>query len=186
LAIGHRSFRWIACRVVPAPNPRKRAALGVVLLLAAGCGGSGGALKGHVVEGEGFSFRAPAAWKVQRSGSELQVGQGTDLVSVTRYPLLRRFRPEQWAKVVPELDHAAAALARQQSGAVADAKTLTVAGQQARRYDVLYERDGKKLTERITFLLREKTEYLLLCRYERGASTDACDRLLSSFTLAAA
>ena len=59
-------------------------------------------------------------------------------------------------------------------------------GQAARRYDVLYERDGKKLTERITFVLREKTEYLLLCRYERGASTDACERLLGSFRLAAA
>jgi len=172
--------------LVPVPNPRKRAALGVVLLLTAGCGSGGGAEKTHVVQGEGFSFGAPAAWKVQRSGSELEVGESTDLVSVTRYPLLRRFRAEQWAKVVPELDHAAAALARQQSGAVAGVKTLTVAGQQARRYDVLYERDGKKLTERITFLLREKTEYLLLCRYERGASTDACDRLLSSFTLAAA
>jgi hypothetical protein len=186
LVIRHRSFRWIACRLVPARHPRKRAALGVVLLLAAGCGGGGGAQKARIVEGEGFSFRAPAAWKVQRSGGKLEVGQGTDLVSVTRYPLLRRFRPEQWAKVVPELDRAAAALARQQSGAVADAKTLSVAGQQARRYDVLYERDGKKLTERITFLLRKKTEYLLLCRYERGASTEACDRLLSSFTLAAA
>jgi hypothetical protein len=172
--------------VVPVPNPRKRAALGVVLLLAAGCGGGGGAQKARVVEGDGFSFRAPAAWKVRRGGSELEVGEGTDLVSVTRYPLLRRFRPEQWAKVVRELDRAAAALARQQSGALADAKTLTVAGQQAQRYDVLYERDGKKLTERITFLLRAKTEYLLLCRYERGASTDACDRLLSSFALAAA
>ena len=172
--------------MVPIPNPRKQAALGVVLLLTAGCGGGAGAQKARVVEGDGFSFRAPAAWKVQRNGSDLQVGQGTDLVSVTRYPLLRRFRAEQWAKVVTELDHAAAALARQQSGAVADVKTLTVAGQQARRYDVLYERDGKKLTERITFLLREKTEYLLLCRYERGASTDVCDRLLSSFALAAA
>lgn len=172
--------------MVPVPNPRKRAALGVALLLAAGCGGGGGAQTARVVDGDGFSFRAPAAWKVQRTGSELQVGQGRDLVSVTRYPLLRRFRPEQWAKIVPELDGAAAALARQQSGVVADKKTLPVAGQQARRYDVLYERDGKKLTERITFLLREKTEYLLLCRYERGGSTDACDRLLSSFALAAA
>jgi hypothetical protein len=143
-------------------------------------------LKWRVVQGQGFSFRAPAGWKVERRGSELLVGDGTDLVSVTRYPLVRRFRPGQWAKVMPELDRAAAALARQQSGATADARTITVGGQEARRYDVLYERDGKKLTERITFVLREKTEYLLLCRYERGASTDACDRLLRSFKLAAA
>jgi hypothetical protein len=138
------------------------------------------------VQGEGFSFRAPAGWKVERRAAELLVGEGTDLVSVTRYPLLGRFRPGQWAKVVPELDRAASALARQQTGTVADPKTITVGGQKARRYDVLYERDGKKLTERITFVLRKKTEYLLLCRYERGDSTDACDGLLSSFRLAAA
>jgi hypothetical protein len=139
-----------------------------------------------VVQGEGFRFGAPVGWKVERRAAELLVGDGTDLVSVTRYPLLRRFRSGQWAKVVPELDRAAAALARQQTGTIADPKTITVGGQAARRYDVLYERDGRKLTERITFVLREKTEYLLLCRYERGASTDACDRLLGSFRLAAA
>ena len=116
----------------------------------------------------------------------MQVGEGTDLVSVTRYPLLRRFRPGLWAKVVPELDRAAAAIARQQTGVVKDPATVTVGGQKARRYDVDYERDGKKLTERITFVLREKAEYLLLCRYERGGSADACELLLSSFRLAAA
>ena len=140
-------------------------------------------MKERIVQGQGFSFRAPAGWKVERRGAELLVSDGTDLLSVTRYPLLRRFRPQQWAKVVPELDRAAAALAGQQSGGSADAQTVTVGGQRARRYDVLYERDGKKLTERITFVLREKTEYLLLCRYDRGGSTDACDRLLATFTL---
>lgn len=158
----------------------------MVLLFAAGCGGSSGGAKERVVQGDGFTFRAPAGWAVERRGGEVQVGEGTDLVSVTRYPLLRRFRPELWAKVVPELDRAAGAVARQQTGTVVDSRTLTVGGQKARRYDVNYERDGKKLTERIAFVLRERTEYLLLCRYERGGSTDACDRLLRSFRLAAA
>ena len=49
-----------------------------------------------------------------------------------------------------------------------------------------YESKGKALVERIAFVLRGKTEYLLLCRYERGADTEPCDRLLSSFKLAAA
>jgi hypothetical protein len=186
LAIRHRSFRWIACRLVPVPNPRKRAAIGVVLLVLTGCGASSSAAGDRLVQGQGFSFRAPADWALERRGSEVQAGRGTDLISVTRYPLLRRFRPQAWAKVVPELDRAAATVARQQSGTAADSRTVTVGGRQARRYDVLYERDSKKLTERITFVLREKTEYLLLCRYERGGSTDACDRLLSSFKLAAA
>lgn len=112
--------------------------------------------------------------------------QGTGLISVTQFPLQRRFRPELWNKVVPELDRAAAAVAGQQQGTVANPQTITVAGQKARRYDVAYTSDGRQLVERIAFVLRGKTEYLLLCRYERGGSTEACDGLLTSFRLAAA
>jgi hypothetical protein len=100
--------------------------------------------------------------------------------------LQRRFRPELWNKVVPELDRAAAAVATQQKGTVIDSRTANVSGQKARRYDVAYTSDGKELVERIAFVLRGKIEYLLLCRYERGGSTDACDGLLTSFKLAAA
>jgi hypothetical protein len=129
---------------------------------------------------------APADWGVSRKGREVRAAQGTGLVSVTRFPLQRRFRPELWTKVTPELDRAAAAVARQQQGTVINSQTATVAGQKARRYDVAYTNDGKDLVERIAFVLRGKTEYLLLCRYERGGSTDACDGLLTSFKLAAA
>lgn len=52
------------------------------------------------------------------------------------------------------------------------------------RYDVEYEHEGRKLVERIAFVLRGKVEYLLLCRYERGGDTDACDNLFGTFTLA--
>ncbi len=134
---------------------------------------------------------APAGWGVSRQGSEVQgsevqAAQGTRLISVTRFPLLRRFRPGLWDKVVPELDRAAAAIARQQQGMVIDPRTVTIAGQKARRYDVAYTREGNQLVERIAFVLRGKSEYLLLCRYERGGDTEACDRLLTSFRLAAA
>jgi hypothetical protein len=135
------------------------------------------------VQGEGYSFSAPAGWAVTRSGREVQAADGLQLVSVTRYPLLRRFRPALWAKVVPELDRAASELAQQQNGTVRNMETVTIAGRQARRYDIDYTRDGKQLVERIAFVLRDKTEYLLLCRYERGGSTDACDRLLATFAL---
>jgi hypothetical protein len=84
---------------------------------------------------------------------------------------------------VPQLDRAATELAKQQNGEVAESRTVTIAGQKARRYDIEYERNGKSLVERIAFVLRRKTEYLLLCRYERGGDTDACDRLLATFTL---
>ena len=105
---------------------------------------------------------------------------------MTRFPLLRRFRPGLWDKVVPELDRAAAAVASQQQGTVSDSRNVTIAGQKARRYDVGYTSGGKQLVERIAFVLRGKTEYYLLCRYERGGDTEACDRLLTSFRLAAA
>lgn len=152
------------------------------LLTLAGCGGGGPpALK--VVQGDGYRFSAPADWSVVRSGREVQVSEGLKLVSVTRYPLLRKYRPELWARVVPELNGAAAQLARQQNGKVGATQTVTIAGRRARRYDIDYERDGKQLVERLVFVLRGKTEYLLLCRYDRGGDTDACDRLLATFTL---
>ena len=147
-----------------------------------GCGG-GGAPALKLVEGSGYRFSAPADWAVVRSARELQASKGLDLVSVTRYPLLRAYRPELWMRVVPELDRTATQLAQQQQGAVGESRTVTVAGQQARRYDIDYERDGKTLVERIAFVLRGKREYLLLCRYARGGGTDACDRLLATFTL---
>jgi hypothetical protein len=179
------SFRWVASSCVPARNRRKQAVLGLTLLAVAGCGG-GTPQQGQVVRGAGFTFVAPVGWKTVRKGRELQAARGTRLVSVTRFPLVRRFRPELWQQVVPELDRAAAAVARQQHGEVSDPRTVTIAGRKSRRYDVAYTNEGKELVERIAFVLRGKTEYLLLCRYERGGDSDACDGLLTSFKLAAA
>jgi hypothetical protein len=179
------SFRWFASSCVPACNRRKQAVLGLTLLVVAGCGSSS-AQKGYIVHGAGFTFAAPARWTVTRKGREVQAAQGTRLISVALFPLLRRFTPGLWDKVVPELDRAAAAVARQQQGTVVDPRTVTIGGRRARRYDVAYTRDGKQLVERIGFVLRGKSEYLLLCRYERGGDTEACDRLLTSFRLAAA
>jgi len=163
-------------------NPCKRAACALSLLALGGCGG-GGPQAVKVVQGNGYSFSAPADWSVVRTARSVQVSKGLQLVSVTRYPLLRRFRPELWGNVVPELDRAASELAQQQNGKVRNAETVTIAGRRARRYDIDYTHDGKQLVERLAFVLREKTEYLLLCRYEDGGSTDACDRLRATFTL---
>jgi hypothetical protein len=179
------SFRSFASSCVPVRNRRKQAVLWLTLLVVSGCGGAS-AQKGYIVHGTGFTFVAPADWGVSRKGREVQAAQGRLLISVTRFPLLRRFRPGLWDKVVPELDRAAAAVASQQQGTVSDPRNVTIAGQKARRYDVAYTRQGKQLVERIAFVLRGKTEYLLLCRYEPGGSTDACDGLLTSFRLAAA
>ena len=138
------------------------------------------------MRGTGYTFAAPADWTVVRAGREVRVSHGVQLVSVARFHLLRAYRPDLWKQVIPELDRAAEAVARQQEGTVGNARTVMIAGRSARRYDIEYERDGRKLVERIGFVLRGKTEYLLLCRYESGGDTGACDRLLSSFRLAAA
>jgi hypothetical protein len=179
------SFRWFASSCVPARKRRKQAVLGLTLLLAAGCG-SAPAQEGFEVRGTGFTFVAPASWRVSRKGREVQAVLGTRLISVTHFMLQRRFRPALWSNVVPELDRAAATVSSQQQGAVTDSRTVTIGGRQARRYDISYARDGKQLVERIAFVLRGKSEYLLLCRYERGGDTEACDGLLTSFRLAAA
>ena len=125
-------------------NRRKQAVLGLTLLVVSGCGG-GTAQKGYTVKGTGFTFVAPADWAVSRKGGEVQAAQGTGLISVTRFPLQRRFRPDLWAKVVPELDRAAAAVARQHQGTVLNSRSINVAGQKARRYDVAYTKEGKEL-----------------------------------------
>jgi hypothetical protein len=176
------SFPWVANGFVPEPNPRKRALLGLTLLLAAGCGG-GGHQSERVVRGTGYRFSSPESWSVSRSGHEVQVAEGSALVSVTRYPLLRGYRTSLFEHVIPELDHAAAGLAAQQKGTVARSRTVTIAGREARSYDLDFSRNSSRLVERITFVLRGKTEYELLCRYARGGDTRACDRLLETFTL---
>ena len=177
------SFRWVANGFVPCRNPRKRAVLGLALLLLAGCGGDRGEHAERIVRGTGYRFAAPLGWPVVRRDREVQAAHGVALVSVTRYPLIRSYRTSLWDHVLPELDRAAAGLAAQQHGNVGESATVTVSGHRARRYDIDYERDGKQLVERLAFVLRGKTEYLLLCRYARGGDTRACDRLLATFTL---
>jgi hypothetical protein len=152
--------------------------------LAAGCGGAGKAPAERLVRGSGYSFSAPTTWQVVRSGREVQASKGVALVSVTRYPLLRAYRSTLFDHVRPELDRAAAGLATQQQGKVAESHTVTISGRLSRSYDIDYAHNGKQLVERLAFVLRGKTEYLLLCRYVRGGDTGACDRLVATFTLA--
>ncbi len=148
----------------------------------AGCGGSGTA-KEQTVRGTGSGFSAPADWTVKRAQRVVQVSQGIELISVTRYELLRSYRPALWDHVVPEHVRAAQGVAEQQKGRVASSRTVTMAGRRARSYDMAYRREGRNLVERITFVLRGKTEYYLLCRYVGGGVTGACDRLRATFTL---
>ena len=85
--------------------------------------------------------------------------------------------------MVKELDRVATGVAAQQRGSISSSETTDLAGRQARRYDISYETRGKQLVERLAFVLRGKTEYLLLCRFEQSGDRGPCDRLLGSFRL---
>jgi hypothetical protein len=177
------SFRLLAQSSIPVGNPRKQAVLLLALLVLTGCGAGSAERAEQRVRGMGYTFSAPADWKVARRAGEVRVEKGLAVLSVRRYPLLRAFRPELWTQVLPELDRAADQVAVQQHGTVTSRRTVRISGRQGRSYEVSYQHDGKQLVERLGFVLREKTEYLLLCRYERGGDTDACDRLVETFRL---
>jgi hypothetical protein len=178
------SFRWVVCRFVPRPNPRKQAVLAFALpLLLAACGNGGTGTGERLIRGPDYSFSGPAGWEVSRTQRELRLTSGLNVVSVTRFQLARAFRPELWPEVVKELDQAAEAVATRQRGEVDDRQTVTISGLRARRYDIRYEADGKELVQRIAFVLRGKTAYLLLCRYAPGGDTRACDGLLATYRL---
>ena len=174
-------------RFVPRANPCKQALLGAVLLVS-GCGGGGKSERPpQVVRGTGYRFEAPAGWTIVRSGRQVQAAEGGKslaLVAVSRFPLLRAAKEELSAKVVKELDRVATGVAAQQHGSISSSETTGLSGVQARRYDIAYEARGKQLVERLVFVLRGKTEYLLLCRYEQGGDTGPCSELLRTFRLA--
>jgi hypothetical protein len=158
------------------------------VVVTAGCGGGGGGedVAPQAVRGMGFRFEAPAGWSIVRSGRQVQAAEGGKslaLVAVSRFPLLRRAGEQLTTKVVKELDRVATGVAAQQHGSIAMSETTEIAGRQARRYDVDYDARGKQLVERLAFVLDGKTEYLLLCRFEKDGDTEPCDELLRTFTL---
>ncbi len=145
----------------------------------AGCGG--GAKAPVTIRGDGYSFSAPGGWKVTRTGTSVASAHGSQAVSVTTFRLTRRYRPTMWAKAVKELDGVAAKLAAELGGEVDAARTVRAGGTTARQYDLAFTRNGDRLVERITFVLRGRREYELLCRFEEGKDDPACMLLQSSF-----
>jgi len=183
----------IGSRVYPQRHLRKRAAFSipaalVVTVLLAGCGGGSKktAAAPQLVNGGGFTFGVPAGWQVTRAGRNVTVTQGTSpaLASVTVLPLLKLYQPALFQRAVGELDRVTAALAVKLNGKVIARRTIIVAGFRARQYDLAYSRAGAGLVDRITYVLRAKSEYYLLCRWpaDKGEPS-ACGLLTSSFRL---
>ncbi len=178
----------------PQRTSRKRSALGVPLALAvsallAGCGGGGSKTAGagtQKVTGTGFTFSVPLGWQVTAAGRNVTVkhGSGPELASVTVLPLVKRYRPALFTRAIAELDRVTAALAAKLKGKLIARRTIIVAGLRARQYDLAYTRAGSGLIDRITYVLRAKSEYYLLCRWPADeGEPSACVLLTSSFRL---
>jgi hypothetical protein len=163
-----------------------------LLLAIAGCGGGSSdqeATATVAVRGPGFVFRAPADRELVRTERAVMVqppGEGgAELESVTRYPLIKAFRPTLWPGVVTELDGAVDKLAAGLSGTVESDENVRAGGRRARRYEVSYEREGEQLRQRITFVFRGREEFQLLCRYpDAETPPPACTLMEQTFTLA--
>jgi hypothetical protein len=157
--------------------------------LVAGCGGGGGerpAVQMQRVQGKGFSFLVPEAWSVKRAARSVTVkpGGGATLASVTVLTLRRRYTPALFATVSHELDRVVTTLAGKLHGKVIARRTVVVAGTRSRQYDVAYSRGGSGLIDRITFVLRGRSEYYVLCRWEADAGEPAaCARLTATLKL---
>lgn len=118
------------------------------------------------MRGSGFTFSVPRGWSVARRPGAVVARHAGELVSVTRFPLLKPYDPAKFAAVTKELDRVAARLDARAKG-----ETIEVANRKVRAY--------RYAGKRIAFVLEGKQEYQLFCSRDGGA----CDLLFSSFAL---
>jgi hypothetical protein len=146
----------------------------LVIVILSGCGGSGHPkVQWQAVAAPGFHFRAPRSWHVSIANGRTTVTHGPDFVQVATFPLARRYTADLFGRVRNELDVRMATVARQAKGSVSGHTVVTVDGGRSHVYDV---RVGGR-TDRYTFVLRGKREFLLLC----SADSAVCDELAASF-----
>jgi hypothetical protein len=168
-----RSFRLDTARLIPGGFRCKQALLLAALILS-GCGGSGAPkVQWQRVAAAGYHFRAPQGWQVTGAGDRTTAKDGHAFVQVATFPLVHAYSDGLFDKVRSELDIRMADVARQSGGDVTEHRVVTVDGGRAHSYEV---RVGKR-TDRYTFVLRGKREFLLLC----SADAAVCDELAASF-----
>jgi hypothetical protein len=161
-------------------------ASGLALCLTS-CGDSGSSGEERLVDGNGFTFMAPASWDETRRASMITVSPGKDepeLVGVSIFRLVKPYKASLFPRVVPELNGVAKKLAGQLGGRVTGGRTVTIDGQKGRQYELAYPLDGDRLQQTITFVLRDRREYQLMCRRASGQKLGACRRLVRTFRIA--
>ncbi|MGH3001900.1 MAG: hypothetical protein ACRDM1_04425 [Gaiellaceae bacterium] len=127
--------------------------------------------------GPGFSFQAPAGWKVQRSDDMVSAAQDSELVQVATFPLQKRYSAALFERVSKELSTRVRAVAAQTGGTVSGHSTVTAGGIRSHAYDVTV---GDHVDQYV-FVLRGKREYQLLCRRRSSHGDQVCARLIRSF-----
>lgn len=157
----------------------------------AGCGGGSKpaattqAATEQTVKGATFSFAAPAAWKAAATDRGMRAtGPGQGLLSVAVYKLVKKYDPKRFDAAAQELDGVAAKLATGRKGKVTARDTVTVAGIPSRTYRIAYALAGAPVEQQVTFVLRDTTEWLLVCRRAAADPDGDCARFLSTFALA--
>lgn len=133
------------------------------------------------VQGDGYHFDAPAGWTVTHTGTSVAAAHGSQTISVTTFRLRKPYRAELWKQAVKELDGVAAKLAAELHGTLVTSRSVKLGGAPARQYELAFTKNGERLVEQITFVLRGRREYELLCRYKAGKDEPACAQLLVSF-----
>src|SRR5712692_2574817 len=85
----------------------------------AGCGGSRAVERPpQSLSGSGFRFEAPAGWHVDRSKGRVSASQGSELVQVASFPLLKPYSGALFARVEKELTARMRQIAQQTGGTV--------------------------------------------------------------------
>jgi hypothetical protein len=155
-------------------------ACAALVAILAGCGGSGAAQQPpQSLSGTGYRFQAPAGWTVSHAKGRVTASRGAELVQVAAFPLLKPYRDGLFTRVEKELASRMGQIAQQTGGTVSPATTVTAGGIRSHSYEV---KAGSTVDE-YTFVLRGRREFQLLCRREASPNDDACQQLLTSFTV---
>jgi outer membrane PBP1 activator LpoA protein len=170
------SFRLDTAQLIPRAVRRKQTLLLAVLILA-GCGHSSEPkAQSQVVKTTRFTFQAPTGWKVQHSSRGAAASNGSDLVQVSAFPLVRPYSSALFDRVAGELAVRMRTIAQETGGTITGTKTVTAGGVPSHMYEVKV--DGH--VDEYTFVLIGRREYQLLCR-SRSSSGSFCSDLLTSF-----